>query len=253
MTWLLGLAMVLLSGHVLANAKVFSMTGTVSAATGPAPAQPVKVGDTIRAGQTAITGANSTVVLQFPDGQLAALTPNSRMTIEQYQFNEQAKTGNVLLALISGGMRAVTGLIGRSSPEKVSYKAATATIGIRGTDTTIAIQGTQVVILVTGGQISFSYTNPSTGVVTTQNVAAGNGIAVNPTTGAVTISSVTAIVAALGTTTPIAAAVSTALSTGFTATVTSAATGSTAQVVVPAPPQTTSDAPVTIPPPPPSP
>lgn len=179
MTWLLGLAMALLSGMAFANAKVHSMTGTVSAAVGPAPARAVKAGDTIPAGQTVITAANSTVVLQFPDGHLAALTPNTRMTIEQYQYNEQAKSGNLLLNLISGGMRAITGLIGRSSPEKVSYKAATATIGIRGTDTTIVIAGQTVTVSVSNGAVTFRIGAQS--VV----IPAGSGVLTSTVVGAV--------------------------------------------------------------------
>lgn len=183
-TWMLGVAMALTSGFAFANAKVHSMTGSVSAAVGTAPARAVKVGETLPAGQTVVTAANSTVVLQFPDGQITALTPNSRMTIEQYQFNEQQKSGNMLLNLISGGMRAVTGLIGRTSPDKVTYRAATATIGIRGTDTTIAVAGGTVSVVVNGGSVTF--TMVIAGVSQTVTVPASSGI-VTTTQGQVVI------------------------------------------------------------------
>lgn len=231
MTWLLGLAMALLSGLALADAKVFSMTGTVSAATGAAPAQPVKVGDTIRVGQTAVTAANSTVVLQFPDGQLTALSPNTRMTIEQYQFNEQAKSGNILLNLVRGGMRAVTGLIGRTSPDKVAFKAGTATIGVRGTDLTIAFDGLGGPVLMTVSNGFATFTTPL-GTVT---IPAGSAIVVNPATGAVTLNVVSimtamAQVVSMENAGAIAAAVTTLSLPNTTATLTSAATGNTATV-----------------------
>src|SRR5258708_31973818 len=61
------------------------------------------------------------------------------MTITAYQYNPQTGGGNVLLSLIGGGMRAITGLIGKRSPSQVAYRAATATIGIRGTDAVLVV------------------------------------------------------------------------------------------------------------------
>ena len=97
------------------------------------------------------------MVLKFDDGQVAALTSNSSMTVTAYAYNKQAGTGNVLLSLITGGMRAITGLIGKNTPDRVSYRAATATIGIRGTDVNIATAGGHVVVVVNDGSISFSF------------------------------------------------------------------------------------------------
>jgi hypothetical protein len=226
MTWLLALAMALLSGVAFANAKVHSMTGNVSAAVGPAPAQPVKVGDTIPAGQTVVTAANSTVVLQFPDGQITALTPNTRMTIDAYQFNEQQKSGNILLSLVSGGMRAITGLIGRNSPDKVAYKAATATIGIRGTDVTVALDGGRVVVVVSGGSVTFTVAGG-----TPFTIPSGSGVTASATaTGVVTLNvqSLSALLTQLPAS--LRNDVATALSPGTTATLNSATTSNTSAV-----------------------
>jgi hypothetical protein len=94
------------------------------------------------------------VVLKFDDGQIAALTSNSRMTVTSYDYNSSSGGGNVLLSLITGGMRTITGLIGHRSPSNVTYRAATATIGIRGTDVTFATQGNEVVVEVTDGSVT---------------------------------------------------------------------------------------------------
>src|SRR5688572_30184983 len=110
---------------VFANAVATTVTGNVSVQTGTASARPLRLGDEVRQGDTVSTGAGSAVVLKFDDGQIAALTANSRMAISRYQYNTQARTGNVLLSLIDGGMRTITGLIGRNSPQNVSYRAAT--------------------------------------------------------------------------------------------------------------------------------
>jgi hypothetical protein len=140
-----------------ASAVVTSLTGTAQVQVGSSPARSLRQGDRVNQGDTVSTSAGSSVVLKFDDGQVAALTANSRMTVTSYQYNPQAGTGNVLLSLIDGGMRALTGLIGKNSPDKVSYRAATATIGIRGTDVTIVTAGGNVVVSVTEGAISFTF------------------------------------------------------------------------------------------------
>jgi FecR protein len=139
-----------------AGAVATSIIGTVQAQTGPSASRPVRQGDELSQGDTVVTGANSSAVLKFDDGQVVALTSNSRMTITAYQYNPATESGNVLLSLVTGGMRAITGLIGRRSPNQVAYRAATATIGIRGTDGTIATNGTDVVVTVTEGVMTLT-------------------------------------------------------------------------------------------------
>ncbi|MDQ3026398.1 MAG: FecR family protein [Pseudomonadota bacterium] len=142
-----------------ASAIATSVTGTVQVVTGTAPGRALRQGDQVNQGDTVSTGSASSVVLKFDDGQVAALTANSRMTVTAYQFNAQTGRGNVLLSLIGGGMRALTGLIGKNSPDRVTYRAGTATIGIRGTDATIVTAGGSVLVSVTDGAISFTFNN----------------------------------------------------------------------------------------------
>src|SRR5687768_5312565 len=112
-----------------ASAVVTAAAGSVQAKTGTAPGRLLRVGDQVNQGDTITTGQSSSVVLKFDDGQVAALTANSSMTVTAYQYNRQSGAGTVLLSLVTGGMRAITGLIGRNRPEQVSYRASTATIG----------------------------------------------------------------------------------------------------------------------------
>ena len=140
----------------LAAAVATSVTGSVSAQAGSAPARVVRQGDQLNQGDTVITGANSTAVLKFDDGSVAALTQNSRMTVTAYQYNRANESGNSLLSLITGGMRVITGLIGKHSPDRVAYRAATATIGIRGSDGQIATAGGDVIVAVNTGAFSLT-------------------------------------------------------------------------------------------------
>ena len=155
-----------------ASAVVTSATGSVQAQTGVASPRTIRQGDEVAQGDTIITGPASSVVLKFDDGQVAALTANSRMTISAYQYNPATESGNVLLSLVNGGMRAITGLIGRRSPDRVAYRAATATIGVRGTDVTIATAQGNVVVSVTEGSVAFTMNNQTIVIPTGQAIHA---------------------------------------------------------------------------------
>ena len=143
-------------------ATVFELTGTATAAiitpgTTPPVGRMLRKGDTVNQGETVKTEASSFMVLRFQDGQVVAMSANASMAINNYVYNaaEPAKS-NVLLSLLNGGMRALTGLIGKARPEAVAYRAGNATIGIRGTDVVMSFAGGPFVVSVVAGQISFT-------------------------------------------------------------------------------------------------
>ncbi|MGE5466715.1 MAG: hypothetical protein ACM3Y9_04750, partial [Ignavibacteria bacterium] len=68
------------------------------------------------------------------DNSEVVLRPNSQLKIDGYKFNQaKPENDNVVLSMFKGGLRAVTGLIGKRNHDKVNFSTATATIGIRGT------------------------------------------------------------------------------------------------------------------------
>jgi hypothetical protein len=89
---------------------------------------PLKEGDRL----TTSDGASAIIKLQ--DGTRMTVRPNSEIVISQYQFKENAPDNSMLLQMVRGGFRAVTGLISKSSPNAARVQTSTATIGIRGTD-----------------------------------------------------------------------------------------------------------------------
>ncbi|EHJ93711.1 FecR family protein [Vreelandella boliviensis] len=91
-------------------------------------------GDDIFAGDTFRTQSASTLQIRYSDGGTKAIQPESTYTLESYQNNtEHPDTSEQSGELLRGGLRAVTGLIGRNAPANVSYKTPVATMGIRGT------------------------------------------------------------------------------------------------------------------------
>jgi hypothetical protein len=81
------------------------------------------------------------------------------MTVTTYRYDRAAQRGNVLLSLITGAMRTITGVIGKNSRESVAVRAATATIGIRGTDFSVVTIAGTIFVEVNGGKISFTFNN----------------------------------------------------------------------------------------------
>jgi hypothetical protein len=118
-----------------ATVQVVRLQGGVTAQVGTGPEQTLRAGDTLRQGTTITTGPNSNVVLRFDDGQVVALKSLSRFTIESYRYDaKDPGAGQMILSLLSGGMRAITGLVANSNRSAFSLKTPVATIGIRGTD-----------------------------------------------------------------------------------------------------------------------
>lgn len=109
--------------------------GSVSIATGKDAPRPAAVNDTVTLGMTIRTGSNSHAVLKFEDGQVVSLQPNSTFLIREYIYNpQQVGKSNIVFAMLKGGMRFVTGLIGKHSPNSFRLATPQATIGIRGTE-----------------------------------------------------------------------------------------------------------------------
>ncbi|MBL8471595.1 MAG: FecR domain-containing protein [Rhodocyclaceae bacterium] len=92
-------------------------------------------------GDTVVTQANSSAVLAFTDGGKVALRPETRFQIVEYQHVKAApERDNALLKLITGGLRTLTGLIGkRGNADAYRMQSSTATIGIRGTEFTARV------------------------------------------------------------------------------------------------------------------
>ncbi|RUR05554.1 FecR domain-containing protein [Legionella sp. km772] len=102
-------------------------------------------------GETINTAAGGKVAFKFTDGSVVTLKENSSYVIKNYSFNKSQKADAFDAQLLTGGLKTVTGKIGKEAQHtqdaieagipanqqvKVSnykVKAAIATIGVRGT------------------------------------------------------------------------------------------------------------------------
>ncbi len=159
-------------------ATVTHLTGVASATASGSSARErqLKAGDEVNQGETVSTGRNSNAVLTFSDGHLAALSPSSSMVITAYAYDAaKPSASKVLLSLVVGSMRAITGLIGKARPEQVSYRVANVTIGIRGTVVDLATANGSVAVEVIDGVITFSMTTGTGATARTETVTIGKG------------------------------------------------------------------------------
>ena len=88
---------------------------------------PVFRQDTLRSGN------NARAQFRMVDNALINLQQNSVLKLRKYALKSANGDGNVLLELISGGLRTITGSIGKQNKKDYQLRTPIATIGIRGT------------------------------------------------------------------------------------------------------------------------
>lgn len=94
-------------------------------------------GTAVESGDVLAVGERSALQVRFSDESIVALRANSQFRIEDYRFAGNAESDRSLMGLLKGGMRTITGLIGKASQKNYAVRTATATIGIRGTHFTV--------------------------------------------------------------------------------------------------------------------
>lgn len=95
---------------------------------------PLGLGVGIRSGDRIITGGASNAQIRFTDTGIVALRPDTDFGVEEYNFRGlQDGNERALFSLLKGGMRTITGLVGKLNQRNYRVRTATATIGIRGT------------------------------------------------------------------------------------------------------------------------
>ena len=85
-------------------------------------------------GDTLVTEKNTYALVRFIDNSEITLRPGSTLTIENFSFDSSKQEADrAQFNLVKGGLRSVSGLLGKRSKEKFELKTPAATIGIRGT------------------------------------------------------------------------------------------------------------------------
>ena len=97
-----------------------------------ASGSPVETGETIDTG----TGRAQ---LRMVDGAYISLQPDTVLTFDNYQVRTATAPEAGFMSLVRGGMRTITGLIGRTDRANYRVTTPTATLGIRGTEYSLTV------------------------------------------------------------------------------------------------------------------
>lgn len=88
----------------------------------------------VEGGDTLMTEKNTYAMVKFIDNSEITLKPSTTFKVESFSYDAAKPEGdNASFNLVKGGLRSVTGLLGKRNKEKFSMKTPSATIGIRGT------------------------------------------------------------------------------------------------------------------------
>jgi len=88
----------------------------------------------VESGDTLVTEKNTYAMVKFIDNSEITLKPSTTFKVENFSFEAgNPNADSASFNLVKGGLRSVTGLLGKRNKEKFAMKTPTATIGIRGT------------------------------------------------------------------------------------------------------------------------
>ena len=88
----------------------------------------------VEQGDTLVSERNTYALIKFIDNSEVTLKPNTTFKIEAFAYDQgKPEADNASFSLVKGGLRSITGLLGKRNKEKFALKTPTATIGIRGT------------------------------------------------------------------------------------------------------------------------
>jgi hypothetical protein len=137
---LLGLALALLAAAGLAQAQsqvvgqVTHLSGVLTARHSDGTRTVLALKSAILQGDTLITERETYTRVKFIDNAEIVLRPDSEVAVNKYVYDEKKPANDsVAIGLVKGGLRAVTGLVGKRNHDAVNFDTPTATIGIRGT------------------------------------------------------------------------------------------------------------------------
>ena len=134
---LLWLALMCVGAHAWAG----QVAGTVMQLSGPLMAKKMDgkvkilaIKSEVEQGDTLLTEKETYALIKLIDNSEIILKPNTSFVIEQFSYTaEQPDGDHAIFSLLKGGLRSVTGLLGKRNKERFEMKTPAATIGIRGT------------------------------------------------------------------------------------------------------------------------
>ncbi|MYM41772.1 iron dicitrate transport regulator FecR [Pseudoduganella sp. CY13W] len=113
---------------------IVQLSGPLLAKKADGTARILSLRSEVEGGDTLMTEKNTYAMVKFIDNSEITLKPNTTFKVEKFSYEADKPDGDsASFNLVKGGLRSVTGLLGKRNKEKFSMKTPSATIGIRGT------------------------------------------------------------------------------------------------------------------------
>ena len=111
---------------VIGNVKLIGKDGTERAAA---------KGGSLYEGDRVVTADGALAQVKFSDGGLMSIRANTEFVLDKFSYTgPKDEKPSIFMSLIKGGLRSITGLIGKTNRDGYRISTTTGIIGIRGTD-----------------------------------------------------------------------------------------------------------------------
>jgi hypothetical protein len=85
------------------------------------------------------TGADGSVGITMRDNSLLSAGPNSILSLERFEFDATTSEGRFDARLRRGTLAVVSGRIAKKSPQAMTVRTPSATLGVRGTEFVVSV------------------------------------------------------------------------------------------------------------------
>lgn len=103
--------------------------------------RPAIVGDALFEKDVIETGSDGGIGITFVDNTVFSTGPNSRLALDEFQFDSNNFQGSMLADMQRGTLAVVSGDVTRSSPGAMKIKTPTAVLAVRGTTFAVQVYG----------------------------------------------------------------------------------------------------------------
>ena len=86
-----------------------------------------------------ITDEGAQAALVFRDGTVLSIGPMSWVDVPAAQFEPTTQNGVLVVGVVQGTVRLVTGWLGKTHPDQVRVVTPTSVVGVRGTDFVVEV------------------------------------------------------------------------------------------------------------------
>lgn len=113
-------------------ARIKRTAGTATIQRGGASLTP-KPGFLLLSGDMLVTGKDGQMSLTFADDTRFAVGPNSRISVDKFEYSPRTRAGNFLTTVNRGSLAVVSGQIAHSKADAMKLRTPTSLLGVRGT------------------------------------------------------------------------------------------------------------------------